>query len=169
MWIIVLPDLLKVCLLYLTNGVFTGLYFQWWQIATLTKCWFFIIKTKSLNYMVEAPQLSLYKSPFVQHITTRNPNVPSLSFFIFLFFYECRSASFSVIRRPSYLSYGATVAVKQRSTMASKANICSECYESNSSGTKADKRWVEDKWSLETLHLSYTGLSNTSSVSIKKL
>lgn len=62
--------------------------------------------------------------------------------------------------RPSYLSYGQMGAIKRRPSMTSKTNICAKCYDSDSSGKKLDKRQVEDKWSLETLHLSYTLLSD---------
>ena len=54
-----------------------------------------------------------------------------------------------------------------RPSMASKANICGRRYESDSSGKKQDKRRLEDKWPWETLHLSYTGLSDISIVLLK--
>lgn len=53
--------------------------------------------------------------------------------------------------------------------MASKENICTKHYESDSSGKKPDKRRVEDKQSLEILHLSYTEFSDISIVHTKKL
>lgn len=75
-------------------------------------------------------------------------NITPQALLSFFFFFT------SIVKRPSYPSFGEIGAVKRCPSMASKANICGKCYESDSSGKKPDKRRVEDEWSLETLHLS---------------
>lgn len=56
-----------------------------------------------------------------------------------------------------------------RSSMACKANICSEHYETDSSGKKPDNQRLEDKWSAEALQPSYIGLFDISILTFKEL
>lgn len=60
---------------------------QRWQIATLTKWWFLIIKTKlcvhnnlALNHMIDKAHVCLHRAAFVQHKLTPTARSASLSF-----------------------------------------------------------------------------------------
>lgn len=137
------------------------------------------VKNKTLHHLKVFTSAWMFRLVFVNHQGHFISSVMHLSSFCTISYqYHTPGTSFlffllsffftSIVKRPSYPPYGEIGAVKRCPSMASKANICGKCYESDSSGKKPDKRRVEDEWSLETLHLSYAVLSDVSIVVLQK-